>query len=126
MRGSDYPLPWANNQMGALFLTAKDGYAFAAAAGDKTAIDAPAGSAGRAWIRLHRSGFAGALHRVGEGHQAGYEALDTVNNVDIAPTAATLLGLQMKNVDGRVLSDILELPQGRAVKFIQSNQPVLR
>jgi hypothetical protein len=40
------PLPSANEQMGALFLTAKDGYAFTAAIGDDAVIDAPAGSLG--------------------------------------------------------------------------------
>ena len=33
--------------------------------------------------------------------------LDSVNNVDVAPTAATLLGLQIPNPDGKVLTDIL-------------------
>jgi hypothetical protein len=30
-----------------------------------------------------------------------------VDNVDVAPTAAHLLGFEMKNVDGRLLKDIL-------------------
>jgi predicted AlkP superfamily pyrophosphatase or phosphodiesterase len=30
-----------------------------------------------------------------------------VRNVDIAPTIARLLGLEMKNVSGRVLTDVL-------------------
>ena len=33
--------------------------------------------------------------------------LTTVRNTDIAPTIARLLGLEMKDVDGRVLTEIL-------------------
>ena len=40
------PSPSANDQMSALFLTAKAGYAFAGAAGDEVVIDAPEGSLG--------------------------------------------------------------------------------
>ncbi len=39
--------------------------------------------------------------------------LDTVNNIDVAPTAATLLNVEMKDVEGRVLTEILTtLPGG--------------
>jgi hypothetical protein len=48
---SDYasyglPNPADNNQMGALFLTAKDGYAFTNAVGDEIVVDAPPGALG--------------------------------------------------------------------------------
>ena len=33
--------------------------------------------------------------------------LDEMTNLDVAPTMAKLLGLEMKNVDGRVLGEIL-------------------
>ena len=33
--------------------------------------------------------------------------LDVVDNLDVAPTAARLLGVDLKNVDGRVLTEIL-------------------
>ena len=33
--------------------------------------------------------------------------LDVINNVDVAPTMAELLGLTLENADGRVLKEIL-------------------
>ena len=33
--------------------------------------------------------------------------LDVIDNVDVAPTMAELLGLTLENVDGRVLKEIL-------------------
>ncbi|MGY8675756.1 MAG: hypothetical protein ACKVHO_24555, partial [Verrucomicrobiia bacterium] len=33
--------------------------------------------------------------------------LDEISNMDVAPTIASLLGVKMKNVDGRVLREIL-------------------
>jgi hypothetical protein len=34
-------------------------------------------------------------------------ALGTISNTDVAPTMAALLGLKMREVDGRVLKEIL-------------------
>jgi hypothetical protein len=34
--------------------------------------------------------------------------LDKIANVDVAPTIARLLGVEMKNVDGRVLTEVLK------------------
>jgi predicted AlkP superfamily pyrophosphatase or phosphodiesterase len=48
----------------------------------------------------------------GRGIKAGV-TLPRVNNVDVAPTAAQLLGVEIKNTDGRVLSEILEGALGR-------------
>ena len=110
------PLPSANQQMGALFLTAKEGYAFAAATGDKTAIDAPEGSLGAHGYVSTDPDLQAVFIASGRGIKPG-TTLDTVNNVDVAPTAAKLLGLELKNVDGRVLSDILELPRPVATRL---------
>ena len=100
------PQPSANPQMGALFLTAKDGYAFAAAAGDQTAIDAPEGSLGaHGYVSLDPD-LQSLFIASGRGITSGV-TLDTVSNLDIAPTAAMLLGLQMKDVEGSVLTAIL-------------------
>jgi predicted AlkP superfamily pyrophosphatase or phosphodiesterase len=43
----------------------------------------------------------------GAGIQPGAK-LNTINNTDVAPTMAALLGLEMKNVEGRVLKEILK------------------
>ncbi len=114
------PLPSANPQMGALFLTAKTGYAFAAAAGDKTVIDVPEGSLGAHGYVSTDPDLQALFIASGRGIKPAVK-LDTVNNIDVAPTAATLLGLEMKDVDGRVLSDVLELPRpvGRAVDLVR-------
>jgi len=89
-----------------LFLTAKDGYAFAAAAGDQTAIDAPEGSLGaHGYVSLDPD-LQSLFIASGRGIKSGV-TLDTVSNLDIAPTAAMLLGLQMKDVEGNILTAIL-------------------
>ena len=100
------PQPSANPQMGALFLTAKEGYAFAAAAGDQTAVDAPEGSLGaHGYVSLDPD-IQSLFIASGRGIKSGV-TLDTVSNLDVAPTAALLLGVEMKNVEGKVLTDIL-------------------
>ena len=100
------PQPSANPQMGALFLTAKEGYAFAAAAGDQTVIDAPEGSLGaHGYVSLDPD-IQSLFIASGRGIKSGV-TLETVSNLDVAPTAAMLLGVEMKNVEGKVLTDIL-------------------
>jgi predicted AlkP superfamily pyrophosphatase or phosphodiesterase len=99
--------------MGAVFLTAKEGYAFAAAAGDRAVIDAPEGSLGAHGYISTAPDIQSLFIASGRGIKPG-STLDTVNNVDVAPTAATLLGLEMKDVDGRVLVEILANAPGAA------------
>ena len=100
------PLPADNPQMGALFLTARDGYAFSGAAGERTVIDAPEGSLGAHGYVSTDPDLQALFIASGRGIKPGV-VLDSVNNVDVAPTAATLLGLQIPNPDGKVLTDIL-------------------
>jgi predicted AlkP superfamily pyrophosphatase or phosphodiesterase len=103
------PQPAANQQMGALFLTAKEGYAFAGAAGDKTVGDAPEGSLGAHGYLSTDPDIQSLFIASGRGIKRGV-TLDTVNNLDVAPTASALLKLQMKDVEGRVLTEILATP----------------
>jgi predicted AlkP superfamily pyrophosphatase or phosphodiesterase len=100
------PMPAANDQMGALFLTAKDGYAFAGSAGEQVVIDAPEGSLGAHGYVSSDPDLQSLFIASGRGIKPGVK-LPGVNNVDIAPTAARLLGFEMKDVDGKVLTDIL-------------------
>jgi predicted AlkP superfamily pyrophosphatase or phosphodiesterase len=100
------PLPAANDQMGALLLTAKDGYAFAGGAGDQVAINAPEGSLGAHGYLSTDPDLQSLFIASGRGIRRGVR-LETVDNLDIAPTAARLLGLELKDVDGKVLTDIL-------------------
>ncbi len=92
--------------MGALFLTAKEGYAFAGGAGEQVVIDAPEGSLGAHGYVSSDPDLQSLFIASGRGIKPGV-ILPTVANVDIAPTAARLLGLEMKDVDGKVLTDIL-------------------
>ena len=109
------PNPAENQQMGALFLIAKDGYAFTAAVGDDVVVDAAAGS-------LSAHGYVGtdpdirALFIASGRGIAGGVTLDVINGVDLAPTAARLLDVDLPSVDGRVLTEVLspELRKGRA------------
>jgi predicted AlkP superfamily pyrophosphatase or phosphodiesterase len=100
------PMPAANDQMGALFLTAKEGYAFAGGAGEQVVVDAPEGSLGAHGYLSTDPDLQSQFIASGRGIKPGVR-LPTVNNVDIAPTAARLLGFEMKDVDGRVLTEIL-------------------
>jgi predicted AlkP superfamily pyrophosphatase or phosphodiesterase len=89
-------------------LTAKNGYAFAAGVtADKTVVDAPDGSLGTHGYISYDPEIQSLFIASGRGIAAGVK-LQTVNNVDIAPTAAALLGLELQNVDGRVLTEILQ------------------
>jgi predicted AlkP superfamily pyrophosphatase or phosphodiesterase len=101
------PQPSADPQAGALLLTAKSGYAFAGVAtGDKTVIDAPEGSLGTHGYVSDDPDIQALFIASGRGIKPGMR-LPSVDNVDIAPTAARLLGVEMKNVDGKPLTQIL-------------------
>jgi predicted AlkP superfamily pyrophosphatase or phosphodiesterase len=101
------PMPSENDQMAALFLAAKDGYAFTAAANEPTVVDAPAGSLGAHGYVSTDPDIQALFIASGRGIKPGM-TLDAVNTIDIAPTAARLLGVELKNVEGRVLTEILE------------------
>ena len=99
------PQPADSDQVGALFLTAKDGYAFTADANEPAVVDAPPGSGSHGYVASDpdlRALFIASGRGIREG-----VTLDAVNTVDIAPTAATLLNLELQGVDGRVLKELL-------------------
>jgi predicted AlkP superfamily pyrophosphatase or phosphodiesterase len=100
------PLPSVNEQMGELFLTAKDGYAFTAAVGDDPVVDAPAGSLGAHGYVGTDPEMLSLFIAAGRGIRPGVK-LDVIDNVDLAPTAARLLGIELKDVDGKLLTEIL-------------------
>ncbi len=111
---SDYakyglPQPSDNNQMGALFLTAKDGYAFTGDVGDELVVDAPAASLGSHGYVATAPDMRAIFIASGRGIRRGTR-LDEVSNLDIAPTVAQLLGVTLKDVEGRVLKEILVSP----------------
>jgi predicted AlkP superfamily pyrophosphatase or phosphodiesterase len=107
-----FPNSADNDQMGALFLTAKEGYAFTAAAGEDLVVDAPAGSLGAHGYVSSDPDLLSLFIASGRGIAPGVR-LGIMNTVDIAPTAARLLGVELKDVDGRVLDEILSKPATR-------------
>ena len=82
------------------------GVRIAGGAGEQVVIDAPEGSLGAHGYVSSDPDLQSLFIASGRGIKPGV-ILPTVANVDIAPTAARLLGLEMKDVDGRVLTDIL-------------------
>jgi predicted AlkP superfamily pyrophosphatase or phosphodiesterase len=102
------PLPKESDQVGELFLTAKDGYAFTAAVGDRLVNDAVDGSLG-AHGYVNTDPELGAIFIAsGRGIRPGV-TLDAVSNLDLAPTIARLLGVRLENTDGKPLTEILSL-----------------
>ena len=109
---SDYeryglPLPSDNNQMGALFLVAKDGYAFSGDPGGDVVVDAPAASLGSHGYVATDPDLRSLFIASGRGIRRGV-SVESVNAVDVAPTIAHLLGLDLGKVDGVPLTQILE------------------
>jgi predicted AlkP superfamily pyrophosphatase or phosphodiesterase len=100
------PAPTDHGQMGALFVLGKDGYAFTADASGPVVVDAPATSLGSHGYVASDPALQAIFIASGRGIRPGV-VVDTVRNLDIAPTAARLLGVPLPNVQGRVLTEIL-------------------
>ena len=100
------PNPATNARMGDLFLLAKDGYAFNARP------DGPE-LAGMEGVYPGNHGYAStdpdmAITFIASGYGIRKGAtLERMSSMDVGPTIAALLGLEMKNVEGRVLKEIL-------------------
>jgi predicted AlkP superfamily pyrophosphatase or phosphodiesterase len=104
------PLPTVNQQMGVLFVIPKDGYAFTGAVGDQVVVDAQEGNLGAHGYVSSDPELTALFIASGAGIAKGV-TLDTIDSVDIAPTAARLLGLDLKDVDGQVLEKVLLSPR---------------
>jgi len=100
------PGPTVSDQMGPLFITAKPGYAFTAALGNALVTDATEGSFGAHGYVASDPELGAIFIASGRGIKAGV-TLDSVRNIDVAPTLARLLGLELSNADGTVLTAIL-------------------
>lgn len=100
------PLPSENPQMSALFLTAKEGYAFNAAVGDPLVIDASEGSLGAHGYMASDPDLRALFIASGRGIARGVK-LGEIENLDVAPTAARLLGVELKGAQGKVLEAAL-------------------
>ena len=100
------PQPTATGQMGALLLTAKEGYAFTGDVGDAVVVDAPLGSWGSHGYIASDPDLRALFIASGRGIRKG-GTLEEVSNLDLAPTIARLLGLEMPDVEGRVVTEAL-------------------
>lgn len=98
--------PAEDPRMPDLILSAKDGYYFGNnVAGEDIVVptDSPKGAHGYSPANpLMDASF--VIN--GPGIKSGV-VLDIISNTDVAPTAAHLLGVEMKNVDGKVLTEVL-------------------
>lgn len=104
-----FPQPRDNSQMADLVLVAKDGYAFAASAeGDEFVVPRVVSK-----TATGNHGFLSTDPKMnalcvvsGRGIKAGAQ-LPVIENIDIAPTIAALLKLQLPGVQGHVLNAAL-------------------
>lgn len=99
--------PQQNPRMADVVLTAKSGYSFSdSLAGDLLITPKIEEVKGNHGYDPNLPGLHGSFVAAGVGIKAGAK-LGTINNTDIAPTIAALLGIQMKEVDGQVLQNLL-------------------
>jgi predicted AlkP superfamily pyrophosphatase or phosphodiesterase len=112
IEGKDYAkygleTPDKDARMPDLILSPKDGYLFSAGVdGDAVIVgsDVPKGAHGYSPSNpLMDASFVIS----GAGVKQG-AVIEKMSNTDVAPTMAKLLGVELKNVDGRVLEEVLE------------------
>ncbi len=101
-----FPTPDADRRSPDLLMSAKDGYAFGETAGGEDFITPTEGVKGTHGYDPNLEDMGAIFIAWGAGIKPGSK-LDVMNNTDVAPTMAKLLGLDMPNVDGRVLEEIL-------------------
>lgn len=100
-----FPAP--NERMADLVLLAEDRFSFDGTATGESVTDVPAGSTPGAHGYVNTDpAMNAAFVASGAGIKRGVK-LGAVRNLDVAPTLARLLGLEMKNIEGRVLTEIL-------------------
>jgi predicted AlkP superfamily pyrophosphatase or phosphodiesterase len=98
------PAPKASDQAPDLVLTAKDGYAFGV--GLDALVTKPAEGGSHGYLSTDPE-MDGVFIAWGRGIREGTH-LDAVQNVDVAPTIAALLGIELPNIQGHKLSKILK------------------
>lgn len=106
--GPAFGLPFLdeNPTMGDLVLYPKNGYAFAELAVGDSPVAPSKNYGGTHGYLASDPQLDGIFIASGRGIKGGV-VLPRVTNLDIAPTAAQLLGLDMRGVEGRVLTEIL-------------------
>lgn len=90
-----------------LFLSAKDGYSFSDALADQNEINPVEGVKGaHGYLHTHPL-MGGSFVIAGPGIKPG-SRIEAMSNMDVAPTAAHILGVELPKPDGRVLSELLK------------------
>jgi predicted AlkP superfamily pyrophosphatase or phosphodiesterase len=103
----EYGFPSPNERMADLVLFAADGYSFSGSVKGNTVIDVPAGSTPGSHGYLSTDpDMTAAFVAWGAGIKPGAK-LGLFRNIDVAPTIAKLLGLEMNNIQGKVLTAAL-------------------
>jgi hypothetical protein len=100
------PSPERNPQMGVLLLTGKEGYAFTADGRDPAVVDSPVESLGSHGYLANDPDLRAMFIAAGRGIRSGV-SIDSVSTLDLAPTIAQLLGVELTGVEGKVLTDVL-------------------
>ncbi|MDR3404700.1 MAG: ectonucleotide pyrophosphatase/phosphodiesterase [Chthoniobacter sp.] len=99
--------PQKDPRMADVVLSAKKGYSFSdSLAGDLVITPKTDDVKGTHGYDPNQAGLHGTFVAWGAGIKAG-SRLGTINNTDVAPTMAALLGLKMPDSDGQVLESIL-------------------
>ncbi len=101
------PTPEENQGVGDLILYPKDGYAFNNNAAGESVTGPPDNYAGTHGYPASDPELDGIFVASGAGIKPG-TVIPRMANLDVAPTMAKLLGLTIPNVEGRVLTEILE------------------
>jgi predicted AlkP superfamily pyrophosphatase or phosphodiesterase len=94
--------------MADLVLAAKEGYSFTGEAQGEVVTEVPGGQVAGSHGYLSRDQEMNAIFIAwGRGIQPGKQ-LEVIKNLDVAPTVAALLNLQMRGIDGKALAEILK------------------
>jgi predicted AlkP superfamily pyrophosphatase or phosphodiesterase len=105
-----FPLPEKLDRMADVVVAAKDGYAFDGGVDGEVVVDVPAGSNPGSHGYLNTDPDMQAIFIAsGAGVKRG-ATLGVIQNLDVAPTIARWLGLEMKDIAGKPLSAILQEP----------------
>jgi predicted AlkP superfamily pyrophosphatase or phosphodiesterase len=100
--------PQQNPQMADMVLSAKSGYSFSdSLTGNMIVTPKTDEVKGTHGYDPNEAGLHGTFVAWGAGVQPA-KTLGTINNTDVAPTLAVLLGLKMQDTDGKVLVDALK------------------
>jgi predicted AlkP superfamily pyrophosphatase or phosphodiesterase len=101
------PTPGENPGIGDLILYPKSGHSFSSAATGAAGVGPAVNYAGSHGYFNGDPELDGIFVASGAGIRKAVR-LDRIRNLDVAPTIARLLGLDLGPVDGRVLEEILE------------------